>query len=95
MSSSNQPAPGSIAAQLDAQLALLTDGMRDALTRAATIPMDYDGYGHTRSAEFSNAINLAKTSGDLVLAMAKLNGRFNHDINVRRLNGDPPPPPED
>ena len=83
-----------IESRLDAQLALLTDGIRDALARAAEVPLDYDGHGHTRSNEFSNAVNMAKTSGELVLAMAKLNGRFNHDINVRRL-ADPPPPPEE
>jgi hypothetical protein len=84
-----------IESHLDAQLALLTDGIRDALARAATSEDDPSILLHTRSSEFANAINLAKTSGELVLAMAKLNGRFNHDINVRRVSADPPPPSED
>ncbi|MEI9990254.1 MAG: hypothetical protein WDM86_09465 [Rhizomicrobium sp.] len=94
----NEPRPrfaaGIIEARLEAQLDILTEGMRDALKRANTIPLNYDENGFLRRAEFENAINVAKTSAGLVLALAKLNGRFNHDINVRRVADDPPPPPE-
>ena len=87
-------AAGLIEARLEAQLDILTEGMRDALKRATTIPFDYDETGRLRGAEFDNAINVAKTSASLVLALAKLNGQFNHDINVRHLPADPPPRPE-
>ncbi len=91
------PRPGSIEARIDEQLQLLTEGMRDALQGAGRITADYDQYGHCRTAEFNNAIAIAKTSAEIVLALAKLNGRFHHDINVRRLTADgaPPPPPQD
>ncbi|MEJ0027530.1 MAG: hypothetical protein WDN01_16010 [Rhizomicrobium sp.] len=87
-------AAGLIEARLEAQLDILTEGMRDALKRANTIPLDYDENGFLRKAEFENAINVAKTSASLVLALAKLNGQFNHDINVRHVAADPPPPPK-
>ncbi len=87
-------AAGLIEARLEAQLDILTEGMRDALKRANTIPLDYDEHGFLRKAEFENAVNVAKTSASLVLALAKLNGQFNHDINVRHVAADPPPPPK-
>jgi hypothetical protein len=87
-------AAGLIETRLEAQLDILTEGMRDALKRANTIPLDYDENGFLRKAEFENAINVAKTSAGLVLALAKLNGQFNHDINVRHLAAQTPPPPE-
>ena len=70
---------------VDRQLALMTDGMRDALTRAGAIPLGYDDRGIARAAEFHSAVLIAKSSAQLVLALAKLNGQFNHDINVRHV----------
>ena len=84
------PRAGGIEQRLDEQLALMTEGMRDALSRAAQIPMDYDGHGHNRSSEFQNAIAIARTSSELVLALAKLNGQFNHAISVRHLKPETP-----
>ncbi|HJW42142.1 MAG TPA: hypothetical protein VJ476_13085 [Rhizomicrobium sp.] len=86
--------PSSIEGRLDEQLALLTDGMRDALTRAGQITLEYDEYGNRRGSEFGHAIAIAKTSADIVLALAKLSGQFNHDINVRHVAADTPPPPK-
>ena len=88
------PRAAGIGTRLELQLEIMTEGMRDALKRANTIPLDYDSNGFLRKAEFDNAINVAKTSASLVLALAKLNGQFNHDINVRRIASDPPPPPK-
>ena len=86
------PRPRGIETRLDTQLEILTEGLRAALKRADSIPLDYDQGGYLRKAEFDNAIAVAKTSASLVLALAKLNGQFNHDINVRHVATDPPPP---
>ncbi len=87
-------AAGLIETRLEAQLDLLTEGLRDALARADRLSREHDEHGHVRRSEFDNAINVAKTSAKLVLALARLNGQFNHDINVRHVAGDPPPPPK-
>jgi hypothetical protein len=86
---------GHIERHLDAQLALMTEGMREAFARAAAVPENYEDYGEARTSEFGNATRLARTSAELVLALAKLNGQFSHDINVRHHSRDvTPPPPE-
>ena len=84
-------ARGYIETELAQQLALMTEGMREAFDRARSAEDDPSILHNPRSGEIQNAIALARTSAKVVQAMAKLNGRFHHDINVRR---DPPPPPE-
>jgi len=84
-------AEGYIESELAQQLALMTEGMREAFDRARGEQDDPSILHNPRSREIQNAIALARTSAKVVLAMAKLNGRFHHDINVRR---DPPPPAE-
>jgi hypothetical protein len=86
---------GQIELHLDAPLALMTEGMREAFARAAAIPETYEDSGRAREREFGNGTTLAKTSAERVLALAKLNGQFSHDINVRHHGRVVTPPPSE
>lgn len=73
----------------------MTEGMREAFARAAAVPENHEDCGEARTSEFGNATRLAGTSAELVLALAKLNGQFSHDINVRHHGRDATPPPSE
>lgn len=73
--------------QLEAQLALLTDAMRGSVTRADNIDGD-DEYGHRRNNHIGEAVKIGAVSAQMVIALGKLAGEFNHNINVKRANED-------
>ncbi len=75
---------GMLERHIDDQLAVMTEAMRECLGHAKELAVLDDGYGHRRAAEFGNAVSLSRSSAKLLLALAKIRGQFNHNINVTR-----------
>ena len=69
---------------VDTQLAALTRALCNAFARCEAIPEGRDEFGNVRSAEFAAAVRLAEASANLIQAVGKMRGRFNHDITVTR-----------
>jgi hypothetical protein len=69
---------------VEAQLAVLTEGLRAAFARAAAVEPQRDEYGHVCGNHISDAVSIAKSSAKLLLAAAKVRGRFQHNISVSR-----------
>ena len=76
---------------LEAELAEALKGVSDCLETTHKIDFARDEYGHRRAREIENAVTLLKVSADLGLAIAKIKGEYNHNINV--LHGEIWPPP--
>ena len=76
---------------LEAELAEALKGISDCLETTHKIDFARDEYGHRRAREIENAVTLLRVSGELGLAIAKIKGEYNHNINV--LHGEIWPPP--
>jgi translation initiation factor 2 gamma subunit (eIF-2gamma) len=76
---------------LKAELAVILKGVTDCFEVTNKIDFVRDEYGHRRAREIENAVTLLKVSADLGLAIAKIKGEYNHNINV--LHGEIWPPP--
>jgi hypothetical protein len=75
-------------AQLETQLELLTGAMRGSVTRADLIDGEDDEYGHRRDSHIGQAVKIGAVSAQIVTALGRLAGEFNHNINVKRANAD-------
>jgi hypothetical protein len=76
---------------LEAELAETLKGVTDCFAVTQKIDFVRDEYGHRRAREIENAVTLLRVSGELGLAIAKIKGEYNHNINV--LHGEIWPPP--
>ena len=76
---------------LEAELAETLKGITDCFAVTHKIDFVRDEYGHRRAREIENAVTLLRVSGELGLAIAKIKGEYNHNINV--LHGEIWPPP--
>ena len=76
---------------LEAELAEALKGVTDCFAVTQKIDFGRDEYGHRRAREIENAVTLLRVSGELGLAIAKIKGEYNHNINV--LHGEIGPPP--
>lgn len=84
---------GMLERHIDDQLAVMTEAMRECLGHAKELASLDDQYGHRRASEFGNAVSLSKSSAKLLLALAKIRGQFNHNINVTRAGSAKMPEP--
>jgi hypothetical protein len=73
---------------METQLEFLTDAMRGSVTRADT--RDDDEYGHRRSSHIGEAVKIGAVSAQIVVALGKYAGEFNHNINVKRSDEERP-----
>jgi hypothetical protein len=62
--------------------------MRGSVTRADT--RDDDEYGHRRSSHIGEAVKIGAVSAQIVVALGKYAGEFNHNINVKRSDEERP-----
>jgi hypothetical protein len=69
------------------QIALCNGALADCFAQAK-VPQPDDQYRHMRRAEFDNARTLLKQCARIGLAIAKIKGKFRHEISVSRT---PPP----
>ncbi len=69
--------------RMETQLELLTDAMRGSVTRADTVDGD-DEYGHRRNSHIGEAVKIGAVSAQIVVALGKYAGEFNHNITVKR-----------
>jgi hypothetical protein len=76
---------------LEAELAVILKGVTDCFEVTNKVDFVRDEYGHRRAREIENAVTLLKVSAELGLAIAKIKGEYNHNINV--LHGEIWPPP--
>ncbi|HEY0282485.1 MAG TPA: hypothetical protein VGC27_07670 [Rhizomicrobium sp.] len=76
---------------LEAELAETLKGVTDCFAVTHKIDFNRDEYGHRRAREIENAVTLLKVSAEVGLAIAKIKGEYNHNINV--LHGEIWPPP--
>ena len=79
--------------KLEAQLELLTDAMRGSVTRADAVEDEGDEYGHRRDSHIAQAVKIGAVSAQIVTALSKLGGEFNHNINITRANESVPDAP--
>ncbi len=76
-------------AELEAQLALMTAAIARCFERMEE--EDRTEYGTLRRDECGNAERLLALSSGIGLALAKIKGKFEHQINVLRGPADAPP----
>jgi hypothetical protein len=69
--------------RMETQLELLTDAMRGSVARADTVDGD-DEYGHRRDSHIGEAVRIGAVSAQIVVALGKYAGEFNHNIHVKR-----------
>jgi hypothetical protein len=75
---------GALERHVEVQLGLMTEAMRAAFKRADSFALDE--IVEVRAAEFSHAVNLAKTTAELLLAVGKMRGEFNQNVTVSRTS---------
>ncbi|HTT98583.1 MAG TPA: hypothetical protein VMF58_11080 [Rhizomicrobium sp.] len=68
---------------METQLELLTDAMRGSVARADNVDGD-DEYGHRRNNHIGEAVKIGAVSAQIVVALGKYAGEFNHNIHVKR-----------
>ena len=76
---------------LEAELAATVQAVTDCFEVTKKVDFVRDEYGHRRAREIENAVTLLRVSGELGLAIAKIKGEHNQNINV--LHGEIWPPP--
>ena len=76
---------------LEAELAETLKAITDCFETARQSDPTTDAWSNRRNAEFSSAVDLLKVSAELGLAIAKIKGEYNQNINV--LHGEIWPPP--
>lgn len=79
---SEKSVPGSL--MLEETLAEVRQAIAECFSAARSIPLAADEYGHHRAREYQNAVELLKMSAEVGLALARLKGEFNQNINVVR-----------
>ena len=84
------PQPAAVCT-LEAELAEALKGIADCFAVTKKVSFERDEYGHRRAREIENAVTLLRVSGELGIAIAKIKGEYNHNINV--LHGEIWPPP--
>lgn len=89
----NHTLPASPAAVgiLEAELKETLKAITECFARAKSCDQQNDEFGHRRTNVMSDAVSLLKVSAELGLAVAKIKGEYNHNINV--LHGEIWPPP--
>jgi hypothetical protein len=76
--------------QLETQLELLTGVMRGSAARADAVDDGEDEYGHRRDSHIGQAVRIGAVSAQIVVALSKLGGEFNHNINVKHAEKEMP-----
>jgi len=76
---------------LEAELAETLQAIKDSFEDARTLDRRVDEFGHRRSSVVNDAVKLLTVSAEIGLAIAKIKGEYNHNINV--LHGEIPRPP--
>ena len=88
---------------LEAELAVILKGVTDCFEVTNKVDFVRDEYGHRRAREIESAVTLLKVSAEVGLAIAKIKGEYNHNINVlhgeiprvpRTVKTTPLPPPK-
>src|ERR1700744_1856237 len=69
--------------RMQIQLELLTDAMRGSVARADAVDGEHDEYGHRRDSHIGQAVKIGAVSAQIVTALGKYAGEFNHNINVK------------
>ena len=87
----SEPAARRLEERMETQLELLTDAMRGSVTRADSVDGD-DEYGHRRNSHIGEAVKIGAVSAQIVVALGKYAGEFNHNINVKRAGENTPQP---
>lgn len=72
--------------RMETQLELLTDAMRGAVTRADAVDDGDDEYGHRRDSHIGQAVKIGSVSAQIVVALGKYAGEFNHNITIKRTD---------
>jgi hypothetical protein len=91
MNTENPPPQPASVLTLEAQLSETLKGLADCFAVSQKVDPIRDEYGHRRAREIENAVSLLKASAELGLAIAKIKGEHNQNINV--LHGEIWPPP--
>lgn len=76
---------------LEAELAETLQAIKDSFEDARALDRRVDEFGHRRSSVVNDAVKLLTVSAEIGLAIAKIKGEYNHNINV--LHGEIWPPP--
>jgi hypothetical protein len=84
------PKPAAVTT-LEAELAVILKAVNDCFEVTKKVDLVRDEFGHRRAREIENAVTLFKVSAELGLAIAKIKGEYNQNINV--LHGEIWPPP--
>ena len=91
MKDENQPSQPAAVSILESELSAVLKAVGECFTVTTEVDRKRDEYGHRRAREIENAIALLKVSAELGLAIAKIRGEHNQNINV--LHGEIWPPP--
>lgn len=78
--------PSRIEALIEKQLESMFAAVEECLRRAGKVEEGPDVWGHIRNEETADAVKLADCCAHLVEAVAKMRGRFDHNIRVERKN---------
>lgn len=84
------PLAGAVTRQqfhLETQLEILTAAMRTSVARADESTLQNDEYGHARDSAIGQAVKIGAVSAQIVTALGKLSGEFNHNITVNKGTG--------
>lgn len=80
------PPPSRIEALIEKQLEAMSAAVEECLRRAGKVEEGAEVWGHIRNEETADAVKLADSCAHLVEAVAKMRGRFDHNIRVERKN---------
>jgi len=78
------PARAGAVPLLEETLAEVRAAVAACFAAAGAIAVESDEYGHHRAREYENAVALLKMSAELGIAIARIKGEFNQNINVVR-----------
>lgn len=87
---SEQQKPDAIAI-LEAELGETLKAVSESFDELRNAQLSKDEYGYKRSSAVSDAVRLLQVSAELGVAIAKIKGQYNHNINVLRGEIWPPP----
>ena len=76
---------------LEAELAETLQAIKEAFEVTRSVDSRRDEFGHRRSSAVADAVTLLRVSAEVGLAIAKIKGEYNQNINV--LHGEIWPPP--
>jgi hypothetical protein len=91
MNSENSPPQPAGVPVLEAELSETLKAVADCFEVTKKVDTVRDEYGHRRAREIENAVALLKVSAELGVAIAKIKGEHNQNINVLRGEIWPPP----